>query len=111
MSVFDDKLYYNGFQFNKYTGRYIKKEYNKENINLFRCKNHRKDERSRKGIGNFCNAEIILEIDNKNNNYEQKFKLLKDHSLECKNFELVYPKIKSEINKWEEFKDKCLHFF
>ena len=47
VSVIDDKLYYNNFQFNKYTGRYIKKEYNKENIHIFRCKNHRKDERSK----------------------------------------------------------------
>ena len=51
-----------------------------------------------------------MEIDNKNNNYEQKFKLINDHSLECKNFEIVTPKIKSEINNWEEFKDKCFNF-
>ena len=110
VTVIDDKLYYNGFQYNKFSGRYIKKEYQKGNIIQFRCKNHRKDERARRGMGNFCNAEIILEINNQNNNNEQKFKFIKDHSLDCKNFEIVNPKIKTEINKWEEFKDKCYNF-
>ena len=86
VTVIDDKLYYNGFQYNKFSGIYIKKEYQKGNIIQFRCKNHRKDERTRRGMGNFCNGEIILEINNLNNNNEQKFKLIKDNCLDCKNF-------------------------
>jgi len=64
VTVFDDTLYYNGIQFNKYSGRYVKKEYQKSNIIQFRCKNSRKDERFRKGKKNFCNGEIILETNN-----------------------------------------------
>ena len=69
-----------------------------------------KDERTKKGIGNVCNSKIILEIDNKNIDYEQKYKMIKAHGLECKNFEIITRKIKSEINKWEEFKDKNFNF-
>ena len=110
VTVLDDILYYNGIQFNKYSGRYVKKEYQKTNIIQFRCKNSRKDERFRKGKGNFCNAEIILETNKQNTISEQKFIMTKDHSLDCKNLELLQPKIKMEINKWEEFKDLCLNF-
>ena len=36
--------------------------------------------------------------------------MTKDHSLECKELELLQPNIKMEINKWEEFKDLSLNF-
>ena len=108
--VINDKLYYNGFQFNKYSGRYVKKEYQNANIFQFHCKNYRRDERFRKGKGNFCNAEIILETSMKNNIFEQKFIMAKDHSLECKNLEIINPNIKKEINNLEDFKDLYLNF-
>ena len=85
VTIIDDKLYYNGLEYNKYTGRYIKKEYKKENIIQFKCKNHRKDERHRKGLGNFCNSEIILQISNQNNITDQKFIMIKAHREEFKN--------------------------
>ena len=110
VTIIDDKLYYNGLEYNKYTGRYIKKEYKKENIIQFKCKNHRKDERHRKGLGNFCNSEIILQISNQNNITDQKFIMIKDHSEECKNLEIINPKLRNEINKWDEFRDKCINY-
>ena len=33
-----------------------------------------------------------------------------DHSLECKNIEIKIPKITSEINYWEDYKDKCINY-
>ena len=37
--------------------------------------------------------------------------MINDHCLDRKNIEIVTPKIKSEINNWGDFKDKCFNFF
>ena len=58
----------------------------------------------------FFNAEIILETNKQNNISEQKFIMTKDHSLNCKNLELLQPKIKMEIYKQQEFKDLFPNF-
>ena len=48
ITVTDDTLYYNGFQFNKYSGRCVRKEFKSDNKIVFECKNLRGDERFRK---------------------------------------------------------------
>ena len=36
--------------------------------------------------------------------------MIKDHSEECKNLEIINPKLRTEINKWDEFRDKCINY-
>ena len=49
-------------------------------------KNYRQDERTRKGIVNICNLNIILEMGRKNINNEQKFKMIKVHTFKMSEF-------------------------
>ena len=36
--------------------------------------------------------------------------MIKDHSEECKNLEIINPKLRNEINKWDELRDKCINY-
>ena len=69
VSVIDDKLYYNIFEFNKIKPYYIKKN-NINNIIYYRCRNYIKDERNRVGFRRFYNSktERKIDIDNGLNN-------------------------------------------
>ena len=58
----------------------------------------------------FCQAEIILETELKNNITQQKFILNKDHSLEYKKIVIINPKIISQINNWEDYKNDSINF-
>ena len=49
-------------------------------------KNYRQEERTRKGIVNICNFNIILEMGRKNINNEQKFKMIKVHTFKRSEF-------------------------
>ena len=50
----------------------MKKQYQDKNkYKVFSCQFRRKDEPKRKGMGNFCNSQIVLEICSQNE--EDKF--------------------------------------
>ena len=36
--------------------------------------------------------------------------MIKYYSEECKNLEIINPKLRNEINKWDEFRDKCINY-
>ena len=78
---------------------------------FFRCKNFRKDESNRNGIGPFCKAQIIMEgVSKVNEKVNLQLSLIENHSLPCKELTI---KVNVEINEiiytWKDFKQKCLY--
>jgi len=109
VSVIDDKLYFNGFEYHKIKS-YYKKKNDKNNIIYFRCKNYRKDERNRVGFKRFCNSKIECNIDIVNGLNNQIYKLVSDHSNEC--YKLIKTDVESIdiINEWDEYVNKCYNY-
>ena len=58
----------------------IKKVENNNNMIYFGCKNYRKDERHRVGLKRFCDSKIEYNINANNGSFNQKFKIVCDHS-------------------------------
>ena len=77
---------------------------------MLRCKNYRKDEHNRVGIGRFCNVKIELIIDLSKNLNDQKFKLICNHSNESYKFVKILLEIKDTINEWEECPTYCFNY-
>ena len=97
----EENIYYEGKLFNK--DRHQNKYY--PNIVKYRCKNYRKNEKTRDTT--FCNALIYRKIDNKN----YYFKLDKDHTKEC--LEIQEIEIKTNVNligSYNEFINKCMNY-
>ena len=92
--------------------KYIPKKYNKDNFVLFRCKNFRKNETNRKGLGPFCNGEILLELqDNDKSEISYKFNNLQMYSNHCKNLRNKSDEVNDDnINSWEEYKKESLNY-
>jgi hypothetical protein len=109
IQIIDQTLYFKGFIFKKYKSTYIKNEYKSKNNILFRCKNYRKNQTYRKGLGVFCNAQILMKV---NDNKENEFSLLENHSDLC--IDNIQNKVKNKnddnIDNWEEFKKISLIF-
>ena len=81
--IFDNKE----FKIYNRANKYQKKDEIKRII--YKCKNHRKDEkiRSEMGLKSFCNATIEYIIPNQK--IKSSYILTKDHSLECNNLKLI----------------------
>lgn len=56
VTVVDDTLFYDDFEYKKIKKYYTPK--NKINIEIFCCKNYRKDESNRIGLGRFCDEKL-----------------------------------------------------
>ena len=100
--IYDNKV----FKLNSKQSKYYRDK--GKNIDIFKCKNSRKNERERKAakLGEFCSAKIKKETLDNNNKFIYEF--INNHSDACLN-------IKHENNKNEEkpvkellsFKEKC----
>ena len=108
VTVVDDTLFYDGFEYKKIKKYYTPK--NKINREIFCCKNYRKDESNRIGLGRFCDAKIEMNIDIKLILTNQKFKIINNHSDECYKITKLNNDNKEIINEWEEFKNKAYNY-
>ena len=108
VTVVDDTLFYDGFEYKKIKKYYTPK--NKINIEIFRWKNYRKDESNRIGLGRFCDAKIEMNIDIELTLTNQKFKIINNHSTECYKITKLNNDNKEIINEWEEFKNKAYNY-
>ena len=94
----------------------IKKPYrDNKKYKVFSCRYRRKDEDKRKGLGFYCNFQIIWDISKDKNINEnlinKNFILLCDHSEQClKNNLQNLPEINELINEKKDFEIKVYKF-
>ena len=80
LTIIENNLFYNGYEYYKYKNFYIKKEFRNKNSICYKYKNYRKDSIHRKGMGKFYYAEIIVFLNEENkieNINPNIFKLIK----------------------------------
>ena len=85
ITIIENNLFYNGYEYYRYKKAYIKKEFRNKNSIFFKCKNYRKNDNHRKGKGKFCYSEIIVFFNEENkieNNNIKNYQIIKDHSYE-----------------------------
>ena len=81
VEIKEDYLIYEGICFNLTKKvKYIKKAYRNDKFKVLSCCYRRKDESFRKGLGNFYNAQIILDLDSKT---EKETLIFKKISMIC----------------------------
>ena len=111
LTIIDKNLYYDGYEYNPYN-KYISIKYNKDNVVLFKCKNFRKNESNRKGLGPFCKGEILLELQaNAKCEIYLQFINLQNHSYQCTKLRNKLDEVNDDnINSWEDYKKECLNY-
>jgi hypothetical protein len=109
-------IIYEGFKYNITTRLVdIKKQYrNNKNYKIYSCQNRRKDEPIRKGQGNFCKAQILLDLSKtttENLLINRNYRILSLHSSECieLNFNNI-PMIKTDNEEKESFNNEIYHY-